>query len=98
MASTPNIHSAYEVYIGSRKIRAASGINLRECHSNSLELLEKSMGTSLNTSQMTTGVTDEDNIYVKTLIRPKVSKLSQRLTKVHSYLGLHGISHLMCSP
>ena len=73
-------------------------MNLTEWHSNSLELLEKSMGTSLNTSQMTTGVTEEDKIYVKTVIRPKVSKLSQRLTKVRSYLELHGIPHLMCLP
>ena len=59
-------------------------MNLRKWHSNSLELLDKiessPVSTRLNTSQMTTGVTEEDNTYVKTMIGPNVSKQSQGLT------------------
>lgn len=65
---------------------AAGGMNLRKWHSNSLELLDKiessPVSTSLSTSQMTAGVTEEDNTYVKTMIGPHVSKQSQGLTKV----------------
>ena len=86
VTSTPDVHSAYEFYLDSRKIMAAGGMNLRKWHSNSLELLDKiefsPVSTRLNTSQMTTGVTEEDNTYVKTMIGPNVSKQSQGLTKV----------------
>ena len=78
VTSTPDVHSAYEFYLDSRKIMAAGGMNLRKWHSNSLELLDKiessPVSTRLNTSQMTTGVTEEDNTYVKTMIGPNVSK------------------------
>ena len=86
VTSTPDIHSAYEFYLESRKIMAAGGMNLRKWHSNSSELLDKIesslVSTSCNASQMTTGVTEEDNTYVKTMIGPNVSKQSQGLTKV----------------
>ena len=69
VTSTPDIHSAYEFYLESQKIMAAGGMNLRKWHSNSSELLDKiessPVSTSCNASQMTTGVTEEDNTNVK---------------------------------
>ena len=86
VTSTPDIHSAYEFYLESRKIMAAGGMNLRKWHSNSSELLDKikssPVSPSCNASQTTTGVTEEDNTYVKTMIGPNVSKQSRGLTKV----------------
>ena len=86
VTSTPDVHSAYKFYLENRKIMASVGMNLKKWHSNSLELLNKieslPVSSSLNTSQMTTGITEEDNTYVKTMIGPHVSKQSQGLTKL----------------
>ena len=41
VTSTPDVHSAYQLYLDSWKVMAACGINLRKWHSNSLELLHK---------------------------------------------------------
>ena len=99
MISTIDVHSAYEFYLESQKIMAEGGMNLRKWHSNSLELLDKikssPVSTNLNTSQMTTGVTEEYNTYVKTMIGPNVTKQFQGLAKV---LRVTWIPHLLCSP
>ena len=50
VTSTPDIHSAYEFYLESRKIMAAGGMNLRKWHSNSSELLDKIKSLPVSTS------------------------------------------------